>query len=347
MSHFDDKRLYKALIERDTRYVGVFFVGVKTTGIFCHAICPAKKPKRENCEFFKTAKEALLAGYRPCKKCRPLSNPTKLPNKIQALVDAVEAEPEKRWKDWHFKEIGLDSSTARRQFKKHFNMTFVEYARLRRMGLAMKEIRDGKPVIQGQLSAGYESASGFRDGFSKIFGTLPSQANSTAFLSAKWLETPLGAMLAICDDSALVLLEFTERRGLETEIKKLRAHYNMPIIPAKHDVLDQTKRQISEYFAGQRRLFDMPCKWLGSDFQKTTWQALTEIPYGQTISYKELAVHIGRPSACRAVANANGKNQLAIIVPCHRVIASDGSLGGYGGGISRKQWLLEHERDWA
>ena len=126
---------YRALLEKKTEYNGVFYVGVKTTGVFCRPSCPARKPKLENCEFFQTAQEALLASFRPCMRCRPLSHPNHVSDLICTLVDAVEEDPARRWKDSDFEALSVDASTARRQFKKRFGMTFVAYARARRLGL--------------------------------------------------------------------------------------------------------------------------------------------------------------------------------------------------------------------
>src|SRR5271163_1758396 len=149
------KEYYQALLDKKTEYEGVFFVGVKTTGVFCRPTCPARKPKFENCEFFETAQQALLASFRPCKRCRPLSHPNHVSALVQMLVEAVEENPEKRWKDRDFQELSVDASTARRQFKKRFGMTFVEYARARRIGMAIKQIRAGETVIDTQLVTGY------------------------------------------------------------------------------------------------------------------------------------------------------------------------------------------------
>jgi len=168
---------YQALMSKNPEYEGIFYVGVKTTGVFCRPTCPARKPKFENCEFFETAKEALLASFRPCQRCQPLSHPNQVSSIVQSLVNSIEHHPEKRWKEQDFRELSIDASTARRQFKKRFGMTFVEYARAKRMGLAMKQIREGDSVINAQLSTGYESSSGFRDAFSRIMGAAPSQAS--------------------------------------------------------------------------------------------------------------------------------------------------------------------------
>ncbi|WP_454782008.1 bifunctional transcriptional activator/DNA repair enzyme AdaA [Legionella sp. WA2022007384] len=336
---------YQALLAKDSKYEGLFYVGVKSTGIFCRPTCPAKKPKFENCEFFHTAQEALLASYRPCMRCQPLVYPNQASNLIQQLVAAVEANPEKRWRDRDFAALGIDTSTARRQFKKRFGMTFVAYARARRMGIAMKQIREGTIVIETQLNVGYESGSGFRDAFSKIMGAAPSQLSKhPTVLKASWFDSPLGPLLAVADEEALHLLEFVDRRGLEREVERLRNKMNAAIIPGDTAPLRSIEKELKAYFSGALKKFNTPVQMLGTPFQKMAWHALTLIPYGETRSYAEQAQTLGKPTAYRAVANANGANSLAIIIPCHRIINSSGNLGGYGGGISRKQWLLEHEQ---
>lgn len=307
----------------------------------------ARKPKFENCEFFESAQAALLASFRPCKRCRPTSHPEEVSNLVQILVAAIEKDPTKRWKTADFKALCIDESTARRQFKKRFGMTFVAYARARRMGEAMREIRNGSKVIDAQLEAGFESGSGFRDAFTKIFGDVPAKVNrKTIVLKAQWLDTILGQMLAISDDSILYLLEFVHRRGLKKEIEKLRAR-GYAIIPGDALPIDSIKKELTSYFKGELKKFNTPYKVFGSQFQQQVWQALCAIPYGETRSYKEQAISLNKPNSYRAVANANGVNQLAIIIPCHRIIASDGKLGGYGGGITVKQWLLEHEKSFS
>jgi AraC family transcriptional regulator, regulatory protein of adaptative response / methylated-DNA-[protein]-cysteine methyltransferase len=342
LDHKDE--YYRALLDKNSEYEGVFYVGVKTTGVFCRPTCPARKPKFVNCEFFETAEQALLASFRPCQRCRPLSHPHHVSPMVQILVDAVEANPEKRWKDKDFQELSVDASTARRQFKKRFSMTFVAYARARRMGLAIKKIREGESVIDAQLDAGYESSSGFRDAFSKIMGAAPTRVGQHNILKASWLDTKLGPMIAIADESALYLLEFVDRRGLEREIERLRQRTKSAIIPGTTPPILSIENELNFYFNGELREFKTPLYFLGSLFQKHVWDELQKIPFGETRSYSSIAGAIGNPSAFRAVANANGANQIAIVIPCHRVINTNGDLGGYGGGIVRKKWLITHEK---
>ena len=338
------QQYYQALLAKNTEFEGIFYVGVQTTGVFCRPTCPARKPKFENCEFFENAQQALLASFRPCKRCKPLSHPEQVSDIVQKLVDAVENNPEKRWKNTDFQALSIDAVKARRQFQKRFGMTFVEYARARRIGLAVKTIRKGEAVIDAQIAAGYESSSGFRDAFSKIMGTAPTKAGQNNVLITTWLDTKLGPMLAIANDTALYLLEFVDRRGLEREVERLRKKTKSAIIPGQTPILRSIQNELEAYFSGQLKEFKTPVCLLGSPFQQRVWNTLQKIPYGETRSYSDIAQSIGQPTATRAVAQANGANQLAIMIPCHRVINNNGELGGYGGGITRKQWLINHEK---
>lgn len=334
---------YNALLKRDSAYDGVVYFGIKTTGVFCRSVCTARRPKFENCEFFRSAQDALLAGYRPCKRCRPLNMPGELSPIVKRAVEAVEANPEHRWTECCFRDLGVDSSTVRRHFKLRYGMTLVAYARARRMGLALRQIRGGERVINAQQRAGYESGSGFRDAFSRILGSTPKRF-SGQILESSWIDTPLGPMLAIASDAALCLLEFTDRRGLEREIERFRLRAKATIVPGSNGILESIRQELDGYFAGEILRFATPVKFYGTEFQQRVWRALRRIPAGEVRTYAQQAVAVAAPKAVRAVANANGANQLAIIVPCHRVIGSNGDLTGYAGGLARKEWLINHER---
>lgn len=335
---------YRALIAKNARYDGLFYVGVKTTGVLCRPTCPAKKPKFEHCEFFETAQQGILASYRPCKRCRPLSHPDLVSEVVQKLVEAIDKNPEKRWKNQDLQKLSINSATARRQFKKWFGMTFIEYARARRIGIAMKEIRAGHSVINAQLSAGYESSSGFRDAFSRILGAAPTLMTNKHILKAAWIDTPLGPMIAIADENSLYLLEFIDRRGLEREVERLRKKIKCAILPGYTQPIHSIENELALYFAGKLKKFSTPILMLGSLFQKAVWKLLREIPYGKTCSYADIAKLIRKPLAYRAVARANGTNQISLVIPCHRVVNANGNLGGYGGGLTRKAWLIKHEK---
>src|ERR1700682_6231422 len=188
--------MYRALVNRDSRFEGIFYVGVRTTGIFCRPTCPAKKPARENVDVSATSSEALHGGYRPCLRCNPMDPDKHPPKLIERLRAEVERAPGGRLTDKELAAIAIDPSTARRQFKRHYGMTFQAYYRARRMGLALREVKRGSRVDEAQNGSGFESASGFRDAFTRIFGDPPTAARSRAPMFAERIETPLGAMVA-------------------------------------------------------------------------------------------------------------------------------------------------------
>jgi AraC family transcriptional regulator of adaptative response/methylated-DNA-[protein]-cysteine methyltransferase len=336
--------MYRALINRDSSFEGIFFVGVRTTGIFCRPTCTAKKPARENVDFFSTPSEALHGGYRPCLRCKPMDPSERVPKLIERLREEVERAPDGRLTDKELATLSIDPSTARRQFKRHYGMTFQAYHRARRVGLALREVQHGSRVNEARNGSGFGSESGFRDAFTRIFGQPPSAAKEHGTLIAERIETPLGSMLAIADDDGLRLLEFVDRRALERELSILRTRLRTNVVPGEHGHLDAIRRQLADYFSGTNLEFDVPLAPVGSPFQLRAWEILRSIPLGETRSYSWMAKKLGDAEMRRAVGRANGENMLCIIIPCHRVIRADGSLCGYGGGLWRKKWLLEHER---
>ena len=336
--------MYRALVEHDPAFEGIFFVGVSTTRVFCRPTCRVRTPKRENVEFFGSTSDALHAGYRPCRRCQPLSESPGAPPVVAQLLAAVEAEPTGRLRDADLLSCGIEPSTARRAFKRYCGMTFHAYHRARRMGLALAGVRQGRSMIDLQLDHGFESGSGFRGAFHRLVGSTPSQARDVACVYAQWFDTPLGAMLALAGDDGLELLEFVDRRSLEREIEAMQSKLKRPILPGAHRHLEQIGAELAAYFAGRELSFATPIALRGTPFQRAVWDALLTIPAGETRSYAQIAAAVGRGTAVRAVGRANGDNRLCLIVPCHRVIGADGALTGYGGGLWRKQWLLDHER---
>jgi AraC family transcriptional regulator of adaptative response/methylated-DNA-[protein]-cysteine methyltransferase len=336
--------MYQALKNKDSSYDGLFFVGVKTTGIFCRPTCPAKKPKEENVEFFPSVREALSAGYRACKRCRPMEPNGAIPLWLRELIDMVDRDPGKRWTDADLRAMKLDPSRVRRWFRAHYGMTFHAFHRARRLGLAFDLIRDGSDQLMTAFDHGYESLSGFRDAFERAFGTTPGKSDAATCVVTNRFLTPLGPMIAGATKEGVCLLEFTDRRMLETQIKRLRKWLDCKFVPGNNQHLSKLKKQLDEYFAGTRTEFDVDMVIPGSEFQRTVWDQLRKIPYGDTWSYEQLARHIGNPTAQRAVGRANGDNRLAILIPCHRVVRADGTLCGYGGGLWRKKHLLDLEK---
>ncbi len=342
-----DEQKYAALVEKDAAYDGAFFAGVKTTGIFCRTTCTARKPKRENVTFYDTIHDALAAGYRPCKICRPMESANQIPAEIASLLSEVQNNLEFRITEWELKQRGFDPNTLRRWFQKHYGMTFQAFCRMNRINTAFGAIRDGNSVLDAALGSGYSSASGFTSAFDKIIGTAPGKARKEpkSVLVYQRFDSPLGPMVAVASEKGLNLLEFGDRRMLESEFADLQKRLDAVLLPGKNAFTEAAVQQILEYFAGTRQTFSVPLHAPGTEFQQRVWEALRQIPFGEIRSYGELAQDIGEPKAVRAVGTANGMNRIAILIPCHRVIGANGALTGYGGGLWRKDWLLKHERE--
>jgi AraC family transcriptional regulator of adaptative response/methylated-DNA-[protein]-cysteine methyltransferase len=210
---------------------------------------------------------------------------------------------------------------------------------------AFMRIRHGASLDDAILDSGFESHSGFRDAFRRVFGEAPGRSRQSAdCVVVTMLESPLGPLLAGATDHGITLLEYTDRRMLEHNLKAMRRRFSCAVVPGQHPRLEQLRQELAEYFEGGRQTFKVRLTPRGTPFQEKVWEELCRIPYGETISYDELARRVGQPTAQRAVARANGMNCVAIVIPCHRVIGRDGTLTGYGGGLWRKRLLLELER---
>jgi AraC family transcriptional regulator, regulatory protein of adaptative response / methylated-DNA-[protein]-cysteine methyltransferase len=333
----------QAFYSKDADYDGVFFVGVQTTGIFCRPSCPSR-PQPENIEFFSTLREAIAAGYRPCKRCHPTEAYGTPPAWVTALIQQVEAAPHAKITAAELQLLGISPEQARRWFRDHYGMTFSEWCRSQRLANAFTHIRNGASLDDVVLSNGYESYSGFREAFGKTFGMPPGQEQTGDFVAVQQLETPLGVLLVGAVREGICLVEYSDRRMLEQNYATLRQQFGYPVLPVAHPHIDHLRQELSQYFAGTLTQFTVPVVIRGTAFQEKVWLALQQIPYGKTIAYDQLAQNIGQPTAMRAVARANSMNRISILIPCHRVIGKDGQLTGYGGGLWRKRLLLELER---
>jgi AraC family transcriptional regulator of adaptative response/methylated-DNA-[protein]-cysteine methyltransferase len=335
--------MYRAFINRDSTFEGIFVAAVRTTGIFCRPACPARKPRRENIEFYASAGEAMERGYRPCRVCRPLVPLGENPDWVKALFQEIESNPGIRIKDLDLENRGVDPALVRRWFRKNYRMTFQAYLRAMRMGKAFDLLRSGEKVIDAAFDSGYESLAGFTESFKKTTGFSPNKSSRNRLITVTRMATPLGPVLAGALDEGVCLLEFMDPGTLETQATGLKKTLKAEMVPGYNRFFEPLQRELDEYFAGKRKEFDLPLVMLGTDFQQEVWRALMAIPYGETRSYQEQAASIGKPASVRAVAAANGDNRISIIIPCHRVIGKDGSLTGYGGGLWRKRYLLDLE----
>lgn len=340
----DTATLYAALLARDSRFDGRAFVGVSSTGIFCRLTCPARKPRPENCTFFASAGACIAAGYRACRRCHPVQAAALADPQIASLLRALDERPDLRWTEARLQRLGHDPSTVRRAFRRQFGVTFLDLARQRRLRAGFETLAGGGRVIEAQHGAHFESASAFRQAFARLLGCAPAALRPDRLLRATWIPTPLGDMIAVSSRSHLHLLEFLDRKALPAELRRLQDGTREGIGIGPMPPSDQAAAELADYFAARQARFRTPLAPVGTPFARQVWAVLRAIPPGETRSYSQIAQELGRPQAARAVARANGANPIALLIPCHRVIGADGALTGYGGGLWRKQRLIEIER---
>lgn len=248
---------------------------------------------------------------------------------IHLFLKSIKIRFDQHFQDTHFrKKFGMLYSNMLNSFSECL-YSIVQYAIQKFVGCQMNNLIN-------------QSVSEIREAFSRRKNERDMRSKDK-ILKSTWIDTPLGTMLAIADDESLFLLEFEDSRGVEREIARLTFSLRASIVPGITDPLISMKNELEQYFKGNLTEFQTPLFLLGTSFQKSVWDKLMQIPFGETRSYLELAKSIGNAAACRAVAQANGANQLSIIIPCHRIINSNGNLGGYAGGVARKNWLIQHE----
>jgi AraC family transcriptional regulator of adaptative response/methylated-DNA-[protein]-cysteine methyltransferase len=223
-------------------------------------------------------------------------------------------------------------------------MTFQAFARSRRLTGALPLVQGGLPLDDAVFESGFDSHSGFREAFARIFGEPPGAMRGCQCVLLTWIASPLGPLVAGATSEGICLLEFSDPPRLDPQLAVVRRLFGAAVVPGTNEHLEKLQAEMHAYFAGTLRRFSVPLCWPGTQFQQCVWEQLLTIPYGQTRSYEQVAAAIGAPRAVRAVGRANGQNRIAILIPCHRVVNKSGQLGGYGGGLRRKEYLLNLER---
>ncbi len=329
---------WHAIVCNDADADGLFYYGVSTTGVFCRPSCPSRTPAREHVRFFDTCAAALDAGFRPCKRCRPDQaepNPALLlARKTRTLIDRHHTERAALARE--LEELGLSWRRVSRIFKEHYGVTPAQYAdSLRIRTVTGKLAQTESAIIDIALSSGFDSLSAFYAFFHKHEGTSPLSYRKKHRTGrehedfAAVYQTTLGPITIA---------------GTAREVTRL--FFGTPDQPLRPCALTDTAAgQVREYLAGRRKTFDLPLRPHGTPFQQRVWQALLEIPYGETRTYKDIAARLGNPNGSRAVGMANNKNPIGLLIPCHRVIGANGALVGYAAGLEIKQRLLQLERE--
>lgn len=259
---------YEALVNHDQSFLGAFFAGVKTTRIFCIPTCRARKPKRENVDFYATLKGPLDDGFRPCKICHPTDNAHEAPDIVAKAIQLVKDNPKEKIKDERLKAEGISSVALRHWFNQHYGMTFQAYQRMFCINIAYQELKAGKQTTDTAFDVGYESLSGFGYTYKRVIGSSPNKNSEQALIMMNRLTTPLGPMFVCATDKGICLLEFTDRRMLETEFEDLQKRLNANIIAGENNHIKQAKKGLIRYFAHQRKLLKVPLDTPSTPFRK-------------------------------------------------------------------------------
>ena len=337
----EDDRAWQAVLGRDRGYDGRFVTGVLSTGIYCRPSCPARHPRRENVRFFAGPEAAEAAGLRPCLRCRPndaARDEEAVMRALKLLQDAEEA-PALAELAAH---VGYSPTHFQRVFKRSVGLSPAGFVRARRLALAGDALSAGASVTEAIYEAGFGASSRFYEANEGRMGMAPSAwRNGGRGVTIRWavVQTTLGPMLVAATDKGVCRLSFGEGR------QELAARFpgaeliegGAPFAALLEQVVSAVERP------GDSRA--IPLDVQGTAFQEAVWRELQRIPPGETRSYAQIAAAVGKPGAVRAAGSANGANNVAVLIPCHRVIRSDGSLGGYAYGLDIKRTLLEREAD--
>lgn len=334
---------WQQVMARDARQDGRFVFAVRTTGIYCRPSCPSRRPRRDSVEFFPDPREAERAGYRACLRCKPteISAQAQYVLRARQLLDSAEgvmtlAELSKR--------VGLSPFHLQRLFKRATGLSPREYQSARRMQQVKTELRKAGDVTTALYGAGFSSPSRLYEKSDQQLGMTPGayrRGGAGATIMFATAPTPLGRMLVAATERGLCAVRFGES---VTELERsLRNEFHAATLHRDDAAMRHYIEPLLASLGGERTMIDLPLDVRATAFQKKVWQTLQRIPRGETRSYTEIARAIGDPKAVRAVARACASNPVALAVPCHRVVRSDGNLAGYRWGIERKKKLLEGE----
>jgi AraC family transcriptional regulator, regulatory protein of adaptative response / methylated-DNA-[protein]-cysteine methyltransferase len=341
---------WQAIRNRDASQDGIFFFGVTTTGVFCRPSCAARRPLRHNVRFYRSSEDAQRAGLRACKRCRPLESGDPTARLIEEACRYIETHrDEKISLELLARRAGLSRFHFQRRFKARLGVTPKQYHEALRVKHFKEKLRNGVAVTRAIYDAGYESSSTVYKSADAQLGMTPNEYRSAGggvHISYVTLQTDLGLMMIAATDRGVCFLQFgRDERELANQ---LRLEYPRADVQRMHDPQHGQMRAwayaLRRYVKGAITDLEVPTDVAATAFQRRVWQYLQSIPRGEVRSYGEVARAIGRPEAVRAVAGAVASNPVAVLIPCHRVIRSNGELGGYRWGKSRKRRLLDAEK---
>ena len=335
-----DSEAWKAVLARDRTFDGRFVTGVHSTGIYCRPSCAARHPRRENVRFYATAEEAQARGLRPCKRCIP-GDVARDEAAVAKALELIRESGKAVTLNQLAQDTGYSPTHFQRVFKRATGLSPAAYARALRLQRAGDALSEGASVTEAVYAAGYGAPSRFYEASEKRFGMAPSAwRDGGAGVTIRWaaVRTTLGQMLVAATDKGICRLSFDE--GVEALARRFPHAELVEGGDAFEGLLKEVVMAVEQ--PGHSRA--IPLDVQGTAFQQAVWQELQRIPQGETRSYAQIAAAVGKPGAVRATGSANGANNVAVLIPCHRVVRTDGTLGGYAYGLDIKRELLRRER---
>ncbi|MEO5774506.1 MAG: bifunctional DNA-binding transcriptional regulator/O6-methylguanine-DNA methyltransferase Ada [Sphingomicrobium sp.] len=335
----DPEAAWAAFVARDRTRDDHFVGAVRTTGIYCKPSCPARRPKRENMEFYTSAREARVAGYRPCLRCRP-DEVGRDRQAIAKAIELIEASDQSQRLEQLAAAVGYAPHHFQRLFTREIGVSPAAYARALRARRAERALQENATVTEAIYDAGFSGPSRFYASANERLGMTPSAwRDGGRGETIRWTiaQSPLGSMLVAATPKGVCRLSF------EADDAALRRLFPNARIVEDDGSLTPWVKAAVEAIERPSAAVHVPLDVAGTAFQEAVWRELRKIPPGETRSYAEVAAAVGKPGAVRATGSANGANHVAVLIPCHRVVRSDGSLGGYAYGLDRKRKLLEAE----
>jgi AraC family transcriptional regulator of adaptative response/methylated-DNA-[protein]-cysteine methyltransferase len=345
-SYTTEQARWEALVGRDGQADGAFVYGVVTTGVYCRPVCSSKRPNRGNVQFFDTPGDAERAGFRPCKRCTPQLADRKEPQAeaIAQVCQRIDESVEPPTLAELASAVGLSPSYLHRLFKRMVGVTPKQYAMEKRLGRIRNGLQTEATVTDAVYEAGFGSSSRFYEDVIEKLGMKPSEYRNGGLgiqiHYATWRST-LGWILVAFTAKGVCAIELGDTADALRE--RVRARFPKAHFVEGDPGIGLLLAEVLAFLESPHEGLDLPLDVQGTAFQRRVWLALRQIPAGATASYGEIAARIGQPGAARAVAQACAANPVAVAIPCHRAVRSDGSLGGYRWGNERKQKLLEEE----
>ena len=339
---------WQAVAAKDSRFDGQFVFAVSSTKIYCRPSCPSRRPRREHVSFFDFPDAAEQAGFRACLRCKPrranvVDSKVELVQRVCRLLDASQTETVKLTD--LAADAGVSTFHLQRTFKRIMGISPLQYQKARRFGNFKTLVREGEPVTQALYDSGFNSSSRLYEHAPSELGMTPATYGRGGLgtnINYTTVASPFGRLLVAVTQRGVCAVRLGDT---DAEVEKdLRAEFPAATIRRDDSALREPVKKILNHLTNKEPQLDLPLDIRSTAFQRQVWEQLRAIPYGQTVSYGEVAKALGKPGAVRAVGRACATNPVALVIPCHRVVREDQSLGGYRWGLERKQKLIDHER---